>query len=294
MRTVFMTSLSAIVMVVTAVAARSLGQETFAKDQSPDSVAAALIEAHNKVRAEAKLPPMKANSKLTQAALDHARDMAEHNNLSHEGSDGSDVARRVKKRGYRYLEIGENIADGQVTVPEVMHTWLNSPPHKENLLADFSEIGVAIVPDGSGRKYWCADFGRPLPKIDTAKGPAALVAALNRARTDARRSTVKMDPKLTQVADRFARDLAARRKVDTKNRDGQTPFDILKRQSYHARQFGLSLASGESDPAKVVASCLERVADREQMLASFNRVGVAVAVDEDGVPYWVVILAQSR
>src|SRR5271155_3045135 len=212
------------------------GQSPGEKNSPVDPDMAALIEAHNRIRDEAKLPPLKANPQLAQAARDHASDMAEHNNLSHEGSNGSDVAKRVKKRGYRYQEIGENIADGQVSVEEVRRTWMNTPPHKENILANYTEMGAAVVPDGSGRKYWCVDFGRPLPKVDTIKGPDALIAALNRARTDARRSTVKADPKLTQVADRFARDLAARRKVDTKNRDGQTPFDILKRQNYHARQ----------------------------------------------------------
>jgi hypothetical protein len=51
----------------------------------------ALVEAHNKVRAEEKLPPLKANDKLTLAARDHARDMAEHTHLTHDGSDGSDA-----------------------------------------------------------------------------------------------------------------------------------------------------------------------------------------------------------
>jgi uncharacterized protein YkwD len=284
----------AILLFLAVASVSSMGQGAGDKDPPADPNIAALIEAHNKVRSDAKLTPLKANPQLAQAALDHARDMAEHNNLSHEGSDGSTVAKRVKKRGYRYLDIGENIADGQVSVAEVMRTWMNSPPHKENILANFTEIGVAIVPDGAGRKYWCVDLGRPLPKVDTAKGPGDLIAALNRARTAARRSTVKADPKLTQVADRFARDLAARGKVDTKNSDGQTPFDILKKQAYHARQFGLSLASGESDPAKVVTSFLEREDDREQMLATYDRVGVAVAVDQEGLPYWVVILAQTR
>ncbi len=91
-----------------------------------------------------------------------------------------------------------------------------------------------------------------------------MIAALNRARTNAKRSTVRADRKLTQVADRFAHDLATRRKVETKNRDGQTPFDILKHQRYQARQFGLSLASGESDPAKVVTAWLEQEQERGQ------------------------------
>jgi uncharacterized protein YkwD len=300
MQSFSMTHLLGTVLLVAMMSASLIGQaagpgrEPGVKDRPVDPELAALLEAHNRIRADAKLGPLRANSQLTEAARDHARDMAEHHNVSHEGSDGSDEAKRVKKRGYRYQLIGENIAGGQPTVEVVMQSWLNSPPHKENILANFTDFGAAVVPDGSGRKYWCAAFGRPEPEVDTTKSPEKLISALNRARTASRRPSVKADPKLTQVAGRFAHDLATRGKLDARNRDGQTPFDILKRQGYHARQFGLSLSTGESDPAKVVSTALEREDEREQLLGPYDRVGVAVAVDADGQPYWVVILAKVR
>src|SRR5436309_1691882 len=69
----------------------------------------ALLAAHNRIRAENELQPLRANRQLAEAARDHARDMAEHQKLSHEGSDDSDPAKRVKRRGYRFQEVGENI-----------------------------------------------------------------------------------------------------------------------------------------------------------------------------------------
>jgi len=219
--------------------------------------------------------------------------MAEHQKLSHEGSDGSDPAKRVKRRGYRYQEVGENIADGQTSVESVMRSWMNSPPHRKNILGDFTEMGAAVVPDAEKTNYWCVVLGRPQPKVDPRKDPAAMIAAVNRARTDAKKSPVQEDPKLTRVAEAFARDLAARRKVDARNREGQTPFEILKKQNYRARQFALSLASGESDPAKVVHSWLERKDSRDELLSKFDRIGVGVADDEDGVPYWVLLLTET-
>jgi uncharacterized protein YkwD len=253
----------------------------------------ALVEAHNRERTEAKRPPLRANAKLTAAARDHARDMAEHQKLSHEGGDGSDPSKRVKRRGYQYQEIAENVANGQTSVGEVMRTWMDSPGHRKNILGDFTEMGAAVVEDAQGRFYWCVDLGRPWPKLDRTKAPAALIAALNRARTTAKKSPVKEDRDLTAVASRFARDLAERRKVETKNRDGQTPFQILKREGYRARQFGLSLASGESDPDQVVRSWLERKEERGDLLSKFDRIGVGVDADEDGIPYWVALMAQT-
>ncbi len=261
-------------------------QKSATRDLTP------LIEAHNRERTAAKLPPLKVSPQLTEAARDHARDMAEHQKLSHDGSDGSTVSKRVKQRGYRYQEVGENVATGE-TSEQVMRSWLDSPPHRKNILDNFSEIGVAMAPDVEGTHYWCVVFARPWPKVDTTKGPSAMIEALNRARSDAKRSTVKEDAKLTRVADHFAGDLAARHTVDSKDREGHSPFDILKRQGYRARMFGMSLASGESDPQKVVKSWLERKEDRDDLLAKYDRVGVAVAADADGIPYWVVILAQT-
>ena len=126
----------------------SFGQEE--KSKSPggaspgpdpsDATLQALVAA-NKIRAEEKLPPLKANDKLTEAARDHARDMAEHTHLTHEGSDGSDPGKRIKRRGYVFKGFGENVAFGQEAVAEVMRTWIESPPHRENILGDFTEMG---------------------------------------------------------------------------------------------------------------------------------------------------------
>ena len=56
----------------------------------------------------------------------------------------------------------------------------------------------------------------------------------------------------------------------------------------------MTLASGEGDPAKVVASWLERPARiAAALLSGFDRAGVGVATDSEGIPYWVILLAQG-
>ena len=71
---------------------------------SPDDAerVAAVVEAHNRERKEAGLPPVKASAKLQAAAQAHARDMAEHEKMDHKGSDGSTPFRRIERQGYRY------------------------------------------------------------------------------------------------------------------------------------------------------------------------------------------------
>jgi uncharacterized protein YkwD len=282
-----------VVAAAVVVAGGASGREPRDARQVPGIDLDALIESHNRERAKEKLPPLRANPLLAAAAREHARDMAEHQKLSHEGSDGSDPAQRVKRHGYRYQEVGENVADGQTSVEEAMRSWMNSPPHRKNILGDFTEIGAAVAQaqDAEKTNYWCVNFGRPWPKLDPSQDPAALIAGVNKARTAAKKATVKEDPDLARLAEAFARDLAARGKLDTKNREGQTPFDVLKDRGYRARKFALLLASGAADPAKVVRSWLDRAQDRDDLLSTFDRAGAGVAADKDEVPYWVLILA---
>jgi len=98
--------------------------------------------------------------------------MAENCFLSHTGSDGSNLATRVLRAGYRHwIAIGENVAMGYRSPLEVVQGWMESPGHRENLLSSrFREIGVAYVegpipaPDGRFWRggYWTQDFGTTL------------------------------------------------------------------------------------------------------------------------------------
>ncbi len=68
--------------------------------------------------------------------------MAEHKQLTHEGSDGSNPGTRIKRTGYVFKGYGENVAQGQETVADAMRAWIESPPHRKNILGDFTEMGA--------------------------------------------------------------------------------------------------------------------------------------------------------
>jgi uncharacterized protein YkwD len=55
----------------------------------------------------------------------------------------------------------------------------------------------------------------------------------------------------------------------------------------------MTLASGQGDPEKVVASWLKEPENGDALLSKFDRVGVGVATDPEGIPYWVLLLAQT-
>jgi uncharacterized protein YkwD len=98
---------------------------------------------------------------LTKAAAAQAADMAAHNYMGHRGSDGSEVGERVRRAGYAWRSVGENVAAGQPDADTVVEAWLDSPGHCENLMGtQFREMGVAFVlaPQSDLRILWAQVF----------------------------------------------------------------------------------------------------------------------------------------
>ncbi len=123
----------------------------------------AMLAAVNAERKKAGVPPLTANAKLDLAAERHAEDMLARSYFAHESPDGKTVRQRSKEAGYDWQAIGENIAEGQTSVAEVMKTWMNSPGHRHNILdRDFKEMGsgLALGRSGNGwRVKWVQAFG---------------------------------------------------------------------------------------------------------------------------------------
>jgi uncharacterized protein YkwD len=94
----------------------------------------------------AAAPALVPNEQLDAAAASHARDMALHGRLTHEGSDDSAPADRVTRAGYAWRAVGENVAAGQSSAQEAVASWLSSPGHCANIMnADYTEMGVAFA-----------------------------------------------------------------------------------------------------------------------------------------------------
>lgn len=97
---------------------------------------------------------------LTAAANGHSQDMASRRVLSHIGSNGSTFDARIRAQGYAGKRMGENVAAGQQDVQEVFTAWLNSGPHRDNMLhPDFTHVGIARVNASDGTPYWAQSLG---------------------------------------------------------------------------------------------------------------------------------------
>ena len=111
----------------------------------------------NGFRADEGRAPLDVSSTLTRAATAHAKDMARNGYFSHTGSDGSSVADRARRVGYRYCFIADNIAKGQPGLDAVLTGWAGSAGHRRNMLAAEAK-SVALV-EAPGR-IWVMVLGR--------------------------------------------------------------------------------------------------------------------------------------
>jgi uncharacterized protein YkwD len=133
----------------------------------------------NEERTSRGLGAVQPNGDLRDAALSHSNEMVAQQYFEHTSPQGVTFIDRIEATGYmrsaRSWIVGENLVwgTGPLSTPQSLVTaWMNSPPHRENLLkARFNEIGVAAV-DGTPE----GDQGDPGVTVSSEYGFRAGVA----------------------------------------------------------------------------------------------------------------------
>ncbi|MFD5464418.1 CAP domain-containing protein [Kitasatospora sp. NPDC127059] len=97
-----------------------------------------------RVHAGARL--LNLDERLNTAAQRHADDLAAHDLLQHDGTDGSTPWRRIRTAGFAFRFAAE-IAAAADSVPEAMQRWMHSPQHRDTLLDPrFNHLGIGRAP----------------------------------------------------------------------------------------------------------------------------------------------------
>ena len=92
---------------------------------------------------------MSLSDRLSRTARRHSRRMASSGTLFH-----SDLTRLLSRRSGG---VAENVGYGD-SLPELLKTFLQSPPHQDNLLGGWRTTGVGIVK--AGGRYWLTQIFR--------------------------------------------------------------------------------------------------------------------------------------
>jgi hypothetical protein len=124
-----------------------------------------LLEAANRDRAAAGLPPLQWDMALAAAARLHAQRMVQSNSLSHQFSGEAPLQQRASQAGARFSTIAENVAEGPTVLG--LHTqFMNSAPHRANLLdPELNAVGIALIQSGN---LWFVteDFSAAVPVLN--------------------------------------------------------------------------------------------------------------------------------
>ncbi len=107
-------------------------------------------------------PPVVWDDRIEDAAQVHSEDMAQNQNFSHTGSDGSNAGDRLLMQGYNWQTWGENILVGLDDAADAIDAWIGSPGHCSIIMnSSLEEVGAGVAQgifQSSTASYWTLVF----------------------------------------------------------------------------------------------------------------------------------------
>jgi len=139
-----------------------------------------LLTAANQERAAQGLPALHLDAALSEASAFHAEQMAEHDDISHQFPNEPDLEDRGANAGAHFSLIAENVGEAPTSV--IIHNlWMNSPPHRANLLdPEVNAIGIAVV-ERDGELYAVEDFASTVQTLSLDQQESAVAQTLVKA-----------------------------------------------------------------------------------------------------------------
>lgn len=125
-----------------------------------------LLSEINEARATYGRPPLQRSAVLTRPARQHSAFVARTGEMAHEGPDGRPFYVRLYRAGFpRTKAVAETLGmvGGCRTAvsAQIVHMWLESPPHRRILLSPrYRVVGVGVATDADcANTGYTADFG---------------------------------------------------------------------------------------------------------------------------------------
>jgi uncharacterized protein YkwD len=136
-----------------------------------------LLAAANEARTSQGLSPLRLDPVLTEASAMHAREMADHQEISHQFDGEPELATRGANVGAHFSVIAENVGEAPTSV--IIHDlWMHSPGHRANLLdPSVDSIGIAVV-TRNNQLYAVEDFAETVQTLTLNQQEHAVAGVL--------------------------------------------------------------------------------------------------------------------
>lgn len=114
-----------------------------------------IVKYCNEERTTAGLGGLTLDSSLSEAAQVRAGEITTDENFAHVRPDGSGCFTVLRTD---YIYAGENLAKGEPDGKKIVKAWMDSEPHRKNVLTpEYNKIGLAYT-EVDGVYYWAAIF----------------------------------------------------------------------------------------------------------------------------------------
>jgi uncharacterized protein YkwD len=143
-----------------------------------------LLNLANRTRSQAEVAPLQPNDCLTRAAQQHAKAMAERQQLSHQFPGEAGLAQRFTEYcSVRFDEAAENVALAD-SADRAHDALITSRAHRANLLyPSYNAVGIGVVRRGS-TLYVVQDFAHVLPAYSSTQAEVSVGKSVQRIRVD--------------------------------------------------------------------------------------------------------------
>jgi len=152
--------------------------------QLDEEAASRLFDRLNHERSKAGVPGLQWDGKLAAAAAQHALEMANRKQLSHQFSGEPSPRQRIIATGLRTDASAENVGSAE-TFQEIHSGWMESAGHRHNLLnPTYNAVGIAVVRRGH-TLYAAQDFVHRLVAYSDKEVETIVATQFIRARAQA-------------------------------------------------------------------------------------------------------------
>lgn len=188
----------------------------------------------------------------------------------------------------KWSMLAENVAAGQNFPELVVYAWMNSPPHRKNILTpQLTHLSVGYEPNGH---YWTQHFRVPaaapivINVANVADWEQKVAELTSQERTKHGLAPLKWDDKLGKMARFKSEDMAQLKVISHDSPTYGGLLELFAKFRVLYKMCAENVAQGQTSPEQVVESWMNSPGHRKNILTpQFTHIGVGL--DPNGF-YW--------